>query len=494
VQNPDVLVAQSRVVEAQALRQLAAAQFLPTINAGTNYDTHTGVLQQSNGNILSVNRSAVYVGAGTNAVAAGTVNIPGVFLQGNVAVAVFGFLASRQLVVQRDFANWAIRNQAFLAATLAYSELLRAEGLRAIAMQVRDEAREVARLTAAYSDQGRGSKADADRAATQLARRENEFQAAEGQVLVASARLAEVINVDPSIRLHPTDAWVVPHPLVPDPIPVAELIALALLQRPELGERRAAIQEALLVLDGAKLLPFSPSYLVGLSAGGFGGGSNLVRPVFGGFGGRTDFDAVFYWTAQNMGVGNLALINVARSRVGIAQYQQVAVLDRIRAEVAEAYARTHARYAQIGTSERAVRSGTNGFREDLDRIRGAVGLPIEVLDNLNLLARARLEYLNSIVDYNEAQFQLFVALGQPPADALAHPVPTAGVVPRGQPIPTPANPAPPLGSGPENPANRAAGGGNPTDPALRRVATGSSVIPPIVNAGTTPTVQPRAGR
>jgi outer membrane protein TolC len=494
VQNPDVLVAQSRVVEAQALRQLAAAQFLPTINYGMNYDTHTGVLQQSNGNILSVNRSAVYVGAGTNAVAAGTVNIPGVFLQGNVAVAVFGFLASRQVVVQRDFANWAIRNQAFLSATLAYSELLRAEGLRAVAMQVRDEAREVARLTAAYSDQGRGSKADADRAATQLARRENEFQAAEGQVLVASARLAEVINVDPSIRLHPTDAWVVPHPLVPDPIPVAELIALALLQRPELGERRAAIQEALLVLDGAKLLPFSPSYLVGFSAGGFGGGSNLVRPVFGGFGGRTDFDAVFYWTAQNMGVGNLALINVARSRVGIAQYQQVAVLDRIRAEVAEAYARTHARYAQIGTSERAVRSGTNGFREDLDRIRGGVGLPIEVLDNLNLLARARLEYLNSIVDYNEAQFQLFVALGQPPADALAHPVPTAGVVPRGQPIPTPANPSSPLNPGPENPANRAAGGGGRSDPTLRRVATGSSVNPPNVNAGTTPTAQPHAGR
>jgi outer membrane protein TolC len=451
VQNPDVLVAQSRVVESAALRQLAAAQFLPSINLGTNYDTHTGVLQQSNGNILSVNRSALYVGAGANAVAAGTVNIPGVFLQGNVAVAVYGYLASIQVVRQREFANLAIRNQAFLSATLAYSELLRAEGSRAIAMQVRDEARVVARLTAAYAQEGRGRKADADRAATELARRETEFQGAEGRVLVSSARLAEVINVDPSIRLHPTDAWVVPHPLIPDPIPVAELIALALLRRPELAERRAAIQETLLYLDGAKLLPFSPSYLLGFSAGGFGGGSNLVRPVFGGFGGRTDADFVFYWTAQNLGVGNLALINVARSRAGIAEYQWVAMLDRVRAEVAEAYARTHARYAQIATTEQAVRTGSDGFREDLDRIRGAVGLPIEVLNNLNLLARARLEYLDSIVDYNEAQFALFVALGQPPADALAHPVPTAGVVPRGQPIPTPANPSPAVNPGVSRP-------------------------------------------
>src|SRR4029077_15060131 len=79
VQNPDILVAQSRVVESEALRQLAAAQFLPSINLGTNYDSHTGPLQQSNGNILSVNRSALYVGAGANAIAAGSVNIPGVF-------------------------------------------------------------------------------------------------------------------------------------------------------------------------------------------------------------------------------------------------------------------------------------------------------------------------------------------------------------------------------------------------------------------------------
>jgi hypothetical protein len=119
-----------------------------------------------------------------------------------------------------------------------------------------------------------------------------------------------------------------------------------------------------------------------------------------------------------------------------------------------------------------------------------VGLPIEVLDNLDLLARARAEYLNSIVDYNEAQFQLFVALGQPPADMLAHPVPTAGVVPRGQPIPTPANPSPPVK--PENPPNRAVGG--PPDPTLRRVSTGPSVNPPIATTGITPALPSRAGR
>lgn len=439
VQNPQLMLARQRVVEAAALRQLAAAQILPSINVGTNYDSHTGNLQQSNGNILSVNRSALYVGAGAAAIAAGTVNVPGVVLQGNIAVGVFQYLASRQVVAQRGFASVATRNQMFLQTTLGYSELLRAEGRRAVALQVRDEAKRVATLTDAYAKAGQGRDADAHRALTELESREADVQEAEGEVLTSSARLCNVLNVDPSIRLHPTDAWVVPHPVVPDPIAVRELIALALLQRPELQERHAVIREALIALGQAKALPFSPTVLVGYSSGGFGGGSNLVQPVFGGFGGRSDFDVVAFWTLQNLGVGNRALINLARARVGVTRYQEIAVLDQVRAEVAEAYAKTHARFAQIATSERAVRSGTLGFREDLTRIENTVAPAIETVDSLRLLARARYAYLDAIVDYNRAQFELYVALGQPPANALAHPVPTTGVAPPGEPLTIPSD-------------------------------------------------------
>ena len=444
VQNPQLMLARQRVVEAAALRQLAAVQILPSINLGTNYDSHTGPLQQSNGNILSVNRSALYVGAGSGAVAAGTVPVPGLVLEGNIAVGVFGYLTSRQVVAQRQFATEAIRNQTFLQTTYAYSELLRAEGRRAIAVQVRDEAARVAKLTASYAEAGEGRSADAHRALTELDSRESDVQGAEGAILTASARLCNVLNVDPSIRLHPTDAFVVPQPVVPDPIPVAELIALAMLQRPELKERRAAIQETFLALEGAKVLPFSPTILIGLSSGGFGGGSNLVRPIFGGFGGRSDFDVLAYWTLQNMGVGNVAMIKVAKARLGVNRFREIAVLDEIRAEVAEAYAKTHARYAQIATAEKGVRSGSRGFREDLLRIENTVAPAIETVDSLRLLAKARYAYLDAIVDYNKAQFELYVALGQPHANTLAHPVPTEGVSAPGTPSTTaPRRIAPP---------------------------------------------------
>ncbi|MGO9466809.1 MAG: TolC family protein [Isosphaeraceae bacterium] len=454
VQNPELNVARRRILEAVAERQLAAAYFLPSINPGFNYDTHSGVLQQSNGNILSVNRSAVYVGAGANAVAAGTVNIPGVYLAENVGLGVFNYLASKQVVYQREFETLAVRNQVLLQVTLAYSELLRAEGRRAVQTQARDEARVIARLTRQYAEQGQGRIADANRAATQLARREAYIKAAEAEVLTASAQLCRVLNLDPSIRLHPIDAYVVPQPIVPDPIAVAELIATGLLNRPELAAQRAAIQSALYMLDGAKVLPFSPTVLLGFSAGGFGGGSNLVRPLFGGFSGREDLDAIAFWTIQNLGVGNLALIKVASARMQIAEFHQVELLNMVRAQVAEAYAKAHARYAQIGTYEEGVRAGYLAYHEDLIRIRAMGGpeehnvLPIELLNSFDLLASARLDYLDAIVDYNRAQFEMWVALGQPPANFLAHPVPVEGVVPGDVPQypPAPSGPTVPSAS------------------------------------------------
>lgn len=458
VQNPELNIARQRILEAAAMRQLAAAYFLPSINPGMNFDAHSGTLQQSNGNILALNRSALYVGAGSSAIGSGTVTIPGVFYSGNVGAGLYSYFASRQLVRQREFQTVAVRNQMLLQVACAYSELLRAEGLRAARIQGRDEARVVAKLTADYARAGQGRVADANRAASVLARWEAAIQASEAEILTASARLCQLINLDPSIRLHPTDAVVVPQPLVPDPMPMAELIALGLLRRPELAGQRAAIEAALLSLGGARILPFSPNTLLGFSAGAFGGGSNLVRPIFGGFGGREDFDVIVYWTIQNLGLGNVALINQAKARLQIAKYEQVEILNMVRADIAEAYARTHARYAQIGVYEEAVRSGYLAFHEDLDRTRLMVGeggtnrvLPIELLNSFTLLADARLDYVNAIIDYNESQFGMYVALGQPPADALARPVPAEGVAPTNlppdatppgtiSPLPIPATP------------------------------------------------------
>ena len=58
-----------------------------------------------------------------------------------------------------------------------------------------------------------------------------------------------------------------------------------------------------------------------------------------------------------------------------------------------------------------------------------------MLDSLRLLARSRQAYLDAIIEYNRAQFELYVAIGQPPADYLARPVPSKLLTPPAEPEP-----------------------------------------------------------
>jgi outer membrane protein TolC len=437
VANPRILLARQRVVEAVALRQFAAAQLLPSLHMGASYDDHNGNLQQSSGNILKVDRNSVYFGFGANAIAAGTVNVPGVFWMGNPSEAVFGFLSARQLAAARGFASRAVENEMLRRIGITYTELLRAEGRRAVARRLVEEARHVQQITENFARFGQGKKADADRAATERQEREATLLLHQGETLIVSARLAELLNLPPTTRLRAVDDKVIPCQLVPPTKPLPELIAIALLNRPELMERQALIRQAMLSLQGAKVLPFSPNLIIAFSYGGEAGGSNLVaepfgtnlfakgHPRFGRSAERTDFDAVAYWMLENLALGNKARIDFARARLGTTQLEWLEQLNRVRAQVANAYARAHARFAQIGITEEAVLEAMKTFAADSEAVAGLKGRPIELLESLRLLARARFAYLDAIVDYNEAELDLFVALGQPPPEALARPVPTA---------------------------------------------------------------------
>jgi outer membrane protein TolC len=436
VNNPDMLLARQRVAQAAALRFLAWTFVLPNFNTGLNYDDHNGPLQQSSGNILTVNRQALYLGMGAGAIAAGTVAIPGVWYNLNFADDIFNALAMRYNLRARAADNIAVRNQMLLRVATAYMKLARAEAFRSIAIRNQEEAREIAYLTAAHARRGTGREGDADRAASELAFRNEVILQAEQEMLVASANLAALLNIPPSVQLHAVDGWIVPTEIVPNVLPLQELIFIATQQRPELAARRNDILAAVQQLRRQIFLPLSPTVLAGYSAGTFGGGSNLVaypggfqgfqQSYFGNFAPRQDVDVIMFWTAQNLGVGNLGRIRVARAERNIAQLEFLRELNRVRDEVAVAYAKIHANYAQIDIARQGMETAWRSFTEDYKRIRDTIrdALPIELLNSFHLLADARLQYLDAVVNYDIGQFALYVALGQPPPALFAHEVPS----------------------------------------------------------------------
>jgi outer membrane protein TolC len=431
VQNPEIRLAQERVTEAIAERQIAAAQFLPSLQAGFNVNAHQGTLMETDGTVIRVNRESMYLGLGAGAVGAGTVTVPGVVWANNLSQVYFQTLYQRQRVRVAQWQSEAERNQVLLRVATAYVELLRAQGKHAVFRQSRKEAVEIARATANFAKVGEGRKADADRALVELELKNSEITQMEAEVLQAAARLAQLLNLSPATRLLATDNAAAPAPIVPDAIPLPELLAMALVQRPELKANQAAIQAALVQLRNAKVLPFSPNVLLGYSAGSYGGGGSLAfdQARFGNFDGRQDLDVVVYWSLRNLGLGNRAQVKLGESQVRQAQWREIETLDRIRAEVASAHAKTQARLGQIGTTEKAVAAAQSAFNADLTRTRNGKGLPIETVNSYRLLAQSRAAYLDAILDYNRAHFELYVALGQPPAPWLMRPVPSTLVAP-----------------------------------------------------------------
>jgi outer membrane protein TolC len=374
-------------------------------------------LQSAAGIIREVNREAFYGGLGAAAVGAGTVGFPGIRITAHLADAFFEPTATRQAVVGRQFDALATRNTILLEVATRYLTLAGAETTLQVVRQSERDLGEIARITDDFARVGQGRQGDADRARSQALLLHTVEQRAEEDVAVASAELARLLRADPAIRLRPT----VPVPvveLVDAAANLEELIQIALRNRPEVGARSADVAVNQTRLRKERVRPFLPFISAGYSAGEFGGGSNLSDVRFGHFAGRTDIDVLAVWSLQDFGLGNLAVQRRQRARVDEAVAERSRVINLIRREVADAQALAAARRREYDLARRRVETAEQAFRLDLIRARNlaAKALPIEVLNSATLLTTARQDLIRALVAYDQAQFQLFVALGQPLGD------------------------------------------------------------------------------
>jgi len=416
--NPDIGIARQAILESLALQQGARALLLPSLAAGTNYHLHHGNLQRADGTILGLSEQSLYFGGGAQAIGTQTLAFPAIRIFSNLGDAVLEPLAARQRTQVRRFDAGATFNSILLQVCTSYVELMAAEARLEVLEVSRLDAGEAARVTSEFARVGQGRQADADRMNTEATLLDSQVQRAREQVAIAAAELARLLNLDPSTRLETVGGPIPILELVDPRISLDELIANALGQRPELAARAAQVAESQTRVRQERLRPWLPTISVAFSGGGFGGGSNFSNPTFGNFRGRTDFDAMAFWTVQNLGAGNGALWSGRRAQAGESLAARVRAVNLVRREVAEAYALSTAGRQEVSVQEKRLAVAEAGFREEFARIRGGEGLPIELLDNLTRLVDARGAIIDALSAYDQAQFRLFVALGQPPTVAL----------------------------------------------------------------------------
>lgn len=412
--NLQIALAAERVNQAAARAMAARVLWIPSLNAGVVYNNHSGRIQATEGEVLEVSRSSLFVGGSAvlgNSPATGGGGIPRMFVDLSLADAIFEPLAARQLVRATVADRTATFNDTLLEVGIAYLALVRAESQVAIAEEAVRNADQLAKITRDFAEAGQGLQADADRADVEAAARRRDALAAQEDVAVASANLARLLRLDPCVRLLAAEQIPAPLEFVDPSSPLSTLICQAISTRPELRSADAQRDAATYRRRQEQLRPWTPHLYAGVSGGGFGGGEGSD---VNNFGGRSDFDVAAVWELQNLGVGNVAQQRERASVQRQANITMQQLRELIEAEVAKSYHRVRLRRRQIEVSQPQIESASEAMSRNLGGIRGGALRPIEIQQAIGALASSRRQYLNAVVDYSVAQLQLLRAIGRPP--------------------------------------------------------------------------------
>lgn len=409
-ENPQVGYTQQRIQEAYASLRSAEVLWLPSIRVGGNYNKHDGVLQDARGRIIENSRSSLYTGLGSRAVGTSSPAVPGLIMNFHLRDAIFKPRIAENVVGARRSATRATTNDILLETALAYLELLESLQIEAVAGETLANARQLAELTESFAESGEGLRADTDRAKAELSVRQIDLRKAQENVCVASVRLARLLSRDQSHTLIPREPALVPIELVSLGTPLPELVSIGLSNRAELAESQYLVGAAVERLRREKYAPLVPSLLLGFSYGGNGGSpSSDINS----FGDRADFDAAIFWEVRNLGFGEASARQEARAQLEQTRWEKVRVMDQIASDVAEGRAKIVARKDQIALAQAGISAARDSLRRNIERIRNGEGLPIEALQAIQALDQAQRQYVQTIADYNRAQFRLHRALGWP---------------------------------------------------------------------------------
>lgn len=273
----------------------------------------------------------------------------------------------------------------------------------------------------------------------------------------AAINLATAINIDQGIDLSPKDRLINKLRLVDASLAPADLLQIALDNRPELkryDQLRLAAKDAIKVArstlfptvagngqiigSGTRLKNLSSnnsSAATPLSASGAGIGSITSAsslPISGSSssGARSwstrslmQIGVDMQWNLGGLAWTELAQIQAARSEARKAQYEFMRSLMKIQGEVRDAYLSSLRAEQLIVETNDAVSYAEEGLRLAEVRFKEGVGTYLDVITQQRNYTTSLIDKANAIIDFNTAQVVLVHALGRPSVQTLTSSIP-----------------------------------------------------------------------
>ena len=242
----DIAATTAQVRQALALQLQAKALWIPSLNGGIDYFRHDGVQQNIfTGPNFREGLQRFFVGGG-----------PSMFV--GLTDAIFSPLAARRVVDSRWADLQAARNDVLLTMAQAYFDVQAARG-RLLGVGATIVRAELLVNFAKGLAPSLIAPLEINRAQAELQSLRQSQQIAIRDWRVASARLAELLLLEPTTLLEPVEPAFLQVTFVPSESCPEELLPVALNSRPEIASRKELVAAATLLLQREKKRPSCPT-------------------------------------------------------------------------------------------------------------------------------------------------------------------------------------------------------------------------------------------
>ncbi len=268
---------------------------------------------------------------------------------------------------------------------------------------------------------------EVDRARDLLADMEQQAATARRNWRRASIALTQVLRLDPRVVVEPAERDHLQITLVDPSRPLEELMPIGLSNRPELASNQAEIQKMLVSIRREKMRPLMPAVVLTgfqtpyemweFGALGIGQGASMNN-----WSSRLDLAPQLLWQADSLGFGNMAMVKRERSHASKAIIDLYYAQDSVVADVTRAQASIQSAAARVVEAERELQAAQINYAGNVDGLKQTqrfgdvlqeIFRPQEVVYSLQLVKIAYDRYFETVAEYNQAQFEMFHALGYP---------------------------------------------------------------------------------
>ncbi len=398
----EIAFVREKVDEAYARTRLAEERTWPVLIPGVAFRRHEGITQATEGEFVDVDKQQSFAGAGAR-------------VRWEVGEAVFATLSASQRYEASRSQLEATEQRSVLEAGEAYYDLVREQSRARVAAQAAESAARLAEELDAAFQAGRAFEGDVLRARVQQTRARLEHLEAEESIRLASMRLGTLLRLASGIELYPAEAAPAPLELVSPGVPEGDLVGEALERRPEIRQALADLDAERYEQRAATWGPLVPEIEIAATAGGLGAVPSDFKST-------EDYAVLVGWRIGPGGLFDSGRRRLAGSRVRQAEIHLARVRQGIVAEVRSNLSQVRALEEQKRLAERAVTDAERALSLNQERQRHGIGIPLEVLQAEDALARARMDYFTAIVESNQAQLRVFAAAGRShdPTDSRAH--------------------------------------------------------------------------